>query len=70
MTNPDIKADPTNWTLERHWLFDGEEVHRANRPPIEELLADSDYVARVQAEALRRQLYMMTDGHTRGCTSA
>lgn len=61
MTNPDIKADPTNWTLERHWLFDGEELHRADRPPIEELLADPAYVARVEKEALRRQLYMMVD---------
>lgn len=61
MTNPDIQADPTNWTLERHWLFDGEEVHRADRPPIEDLLADPAYLARVQQEALRRQLYMMTD---------
>lgn len=61
MINPDIKADPTNWALERHWLFDGEEVHRADRPPIEELLGDPDYLARVQQEALRRQLYMMTD---------
>jgi hypothetical protein len=59
MTNPDIKADPTNWTLERHWLFDGEELHRADRPPIEELLADPAYLARVEKEALRRQLYMM-----------
>jgi len=59
MTNPDIKADPTNWTLERHWLFDGEELHRADRPPIEELLADPAYVTRLEKEALRRQLYMM-----------
>jgi hypothetical protein len=61
MINPDIKADPTNWTVERHWLFDGEEQHRADRPPIEELLADPAYVARVEKEALRRQLYMMVD---------
>ncbi|MFO1094534.1 MAG: hypothetical protein U0992_14705 [Planctomycetaceae bacterium] len=66
MINPDIKADPTNWTLERHWLFDGEEVHRADRPPIEALLADPAYVARVQQEALRRQLYMMTDWQHEG----
>ena len=61
MINPDIKANPTNWTVERHWLFDGEEQHRADRAPIEELLADPAYVARVEKEALRRQLYMMVD---------
>ncbi len=24
MTNPDLKADPTNWKLVRHWMFDRE----------------------------------------------
>jgi len=66
MTNPDLKADPTNWKLERHWLFDGEEQHRADRPPIEVLLADPEYVARVQQEALRRQVYMMVDWQYEG----
>ncbi|MGD9856312.1 MAG: hypothetical protein AB7U20_15310 [Planctomycetaceae bacterium] len=61
MVNPDIKADPANWTLERHWLFDGEERHAADRPPIEELLANPDYLERVRQEALRRQVYMLTD---------
>lgn len=61
MTNPDIKADPANWTLERHWLFDGEEVHHADRPPIEKLLADPAYLDRVRNEALRRQVYTLTD---------
>ncbi len=61
MTNPDLKADPTAWTLERHWLFDGEERIASDRPPIEELLKDPQYVQRLRREALRRQAYAMTD---------
>ena len=61
MTNPDVKADPTNWTLDRHWLFDGRERIPVDRPPIEELLKDPEYVADLEKEAKRRQLYMMTD---------
>lgn len=61
MTNPDVKKDPTNWTLDRHWLFDGREQIPVDRPPIEELLKDPDYMAALQKEAARRQLYMMTD---------
>jgi hypothetical protein len=61
MTNPDIKANPEAWTLERHWLLDGEEEHPRNRPPIEELLKDPAYLERLRREALRRQIYMLTD---------
>lgn len=61
MTNPDIKANPTAWTLERHWLLDGLEEHPRDRPPIEELLKNPAYLERVRREALRRQIYMLTD---------
>ena len=61
MINPDLKANPTGWKLEHHWLLDGEENLSKNRPPISELLKNPDYVERVRKEALRRQIYVMTD---------
>jgi hypothetical protein len=61
MINPDLKDDPTGWKLEHHWLLDGEEPLSRNRPPIGELLKDPDYVERLRKQALRRQVYVMTD---------
>ena len=61
MINPDLKANPTGWKLEHHWLLDGEEKLSKNRPPISELLKNPDYLERVRKEALRRQIYVMTD---------
>ena len=61
MTNPDVKAHPDAWTLERHFLLDGEESLSAKRPPVEELLQNPDYLKRVRQEAMRRQIYAMTD---------
>jgi hypothetical protein len=60
MLNPDFKRDPTNWTLERHWLFDGQAQLSKDRPPIEKLLEDPDYLKRAGDEAIRRQVYFMT----------
>ncbi len=61
MTNPDIKTNPTNWTLEQHWLFDGEEQLSRDQTRIEERLKDPAYLERVRKEALRRQVYAMTE---------
>lgn len=61
MTNPDVKTNPTAWTLEHHFLLDGEESLSAKRPPIDQLLKDPEYLNRVRREALRRQIYAMTD---------
>ncbi|MCA9110770.1 MAG: hypothetical protein KDA52_12530, partial [Planctomycetaceae bacterium] len=66
MLNRDLKGDPTAWTLERHWLFDGEERIATDRPPIGELIKDPAYVVRLEREAMRRQLYMMTDWFYQG----
>lgn len=60
MINPHFKNNPTGWQLERHWLLDGEVDHPANRPPIEQLLKDPDYLEQVREQALRRQAYIMT----------
>ncbi len=60
MTNPDVKRNPTDWTLEQHWLFDGVEQWSRDRPAIEELLGDSEYLEQARAQALRRQVYVMT----------
>jgi hypothetical protein len=60
MLNRDFKRDPTNWTLERHWLFDGQQQLTRDRPSIEKLLTDPDYLQRAREEALRRQVYYMT----------
>ncbi|MFO1019413.1 MAG: hypothetical protein U0903_01745 [Planctomycetales bacterium] len=61
MTNPDIKTHPEAWTLEHHFVLDGEESISPNRPPIEQRLKDPQYLERVRREALRRQIYAMTD---------
>ena len=61
MINRDLKADPTKWELEHHWVLDGEEKLSSKRPPISELLKDPGYLARVRKQALRRQIYVMTD---------
>ena len=61
MTNADFKVDPSAWTLEHHWLLDGEEQLSRDRPPIQELLKDADYLERVRRQAMRRQIYVMTD---------
>ncbi len=61
MINRDVKADPTKWELEHHWVLDGEEKLSSDRPPISELLKDPEYLARVRNQALRRQIYVMTD---------
>jgi hypothetical protein len=61
MTNPDVKADPKAWTLEHHFVLDGDETISAKRPPVEELLKDPAYVERCRKQALRRQIYAMTD---------
>ncbi len=31
MVNPDVKADPTNWTMVREWMFDREGKSESNR---------------------------------------
>jgi hypothetical protein len=61
MVNSHLKADPTDWKLEHHWLLDGEEQLSQDRPPIDELLKDPRYLERVRKQALRRQIYVMTD---------
>lgn len=61
MRNRDFKSDPRAWTLEHHFLFDGNESIPSTRPPIEELLQNPEYLDRIRAEALRRQIYAMTD---------
>lgn len=61
MLNPDIKTDPTNWQIEQHWLLDGYEAISPDRPPIEQLMEDLEYVKQAEKEAARRQIYFMTD---------
>jgi len=61
MTNTDIKANPTAWKLEHHWLLDGDEQVSRDRPPIGDRLKDPDYMERVRQQALRRQIYVLTD---------
>lgn len=61
MINPNVKANPTSWKLEHHWLLDGEEQLSSDRPPISELLQDPAYLARVRKQAMRRQIYVTTD---------
>jgi len=61
MINANLKERPADWTLERHWLLDGDEVHAPGRPPVEELLKDPAYLSRVKEQALRRQVYMLYD---------
>ncbi len=60
MTNPNLKQDPTDWTLERHWFLDGEEQWSRDRPAVEQLLRDPDYLEKARKQALRRQVYVMT----------
>lgn len=60
MTNPDVKRNPTNWTVEQHWFLDGEEQWSKDRPPIEELLKNPHYLKQAREQALRRQVYIMT----------
>ena len=60
MINPDVKRDPTNWTLEKHWLLDGQEKWTKDRPPLEQLLENPDYLKRAREQAIRRQDYVMT----------
>jgi len=61
MINRDVKANPTDWKLEQHWLLDGEEQLSRDRPPMSELLNDSRYLERLRKQALRRQIYVLTD---------
>jgi len=61
MINPDVKNNPTNWTVEQHWFLDGERQLRRDRPPIEERLKNPEYVKRAKEQALRRQVYVMTN---------
>ena len=60
MINPDVKSDPTNWTLEKHWFLDGQEKWSKDRPTIEQLLGSPDYLKRAREQAIRRQTYIMT----------
>src|SRR5262249_47686497 len=59
--NPDVKSHPDAWTLEHHFLFDGEEMISTKGPPVEERLKNPEYLKRVRQEAMRRQIYAMTD---------
>ncbi len=61
LINPDLKADPTGWKVEHHWLLDGEEQLSRDRPPIGERLKDPKYLEQLRQQALRRQIYVMTD---------
>ena len=66
MLNHNFKAEPTDWKLEQHFLLDGEEQITSDRPPITEMLKDPQYLKRVRQEALRRQIYVMTDSIYQG----
>ncbi len=61
MINPNVRANPTDWKLEHHWLLDGEERFSSDRPLISDLLKNPHYLERVRKQALRRQIYVMTD---------
>jgi len=60
MTNPDLKSNPTNWKVEQQWFLDGDKQLPKNRPLVEELLKNPDYLKRAREQALRRQVYVMT----------
>ncbi|MBP85981.1 MAG: hypothetical protein CMJ64_04560 [Planctomycetaceae bacterium] len=61
MVNPNLEDNPSGWKLEHHWVLDGEEKLSKSRRPIQELLKDPDYLERVRKQALRRQIYVLTD---------
>jgi len=61
MLNANFKANPTDWKLEHHWVLDGDEQLSINQLPIGERLKDPSYLERVRKQALRRQIYVMTD---------